>query len=390
MDELEDYGSFNTQYEGVGKLVYLGSDPVNVFFEARQLFDGRLLVACVSAEEPIKDNPIAINGHLLSGEPFSTMWGRGITEIYRSEGSIYKGHYIANMMRVRYTKDSQPDDHAIQFALHNFIPGTETDVSENCIDLQLQGHNLTISPVGNYGKQSKRLLRYGGNLRTVWVKGQLADIQEKDKVSKASINDIVMDMLTPISLAIGTLVTCPQMITFDSTGNRNEVEHYTSHSIPFTKFILTQGWDTPVKETVEAWFSNQRPQLLSPKDLTACIRQHLDSCSTEMYLETRALTAATLLDVLAGCYTKVWSPNVEPHKITFRKKLTRLMSDLDIKIDNKLLTSIIKARNSLVHSGNFVLSENDKTYPEFLGLILLGRCLLLRLIGYLSMLHEAI
>ncbi len=46
MDELDEYGSFNTRYEGDGKLWYIPGEPIPVYFEARQFFDGRLLVAC--------------------------------------------------------------------------------------------------------------------------------------------------------------------------------------------------------------------------------------------------------------------------------------------------------------------------------------------------------
>ena len=390
MDELDDYGNFNTRYEGVGRIEYLPGEPVHAYFEARQLADGRLLIACVSTGEVIRDNPHAIDGNLLSGEPFSTIWGMGIKEIYRSDGNISKAHYIANMTRVRYTQDLQPDDHSIQVALHNFIPGANTEVSNNSLNFQLQGYNLAISPVGNYSQQSERLLRYGGSLRTSWVKVQLTDDQGDRPIRQTNIKDVVTDMLNPISLALGTLVTCPQAITLDAKGNRNDVEHYSFHTIPFSKFICTQGWDAPVKETVEAWFSPTRPRLLGDEELAVCIRQHLDACSTELYLETRALAAATLLDVLAGRYATNWSPQLQPHSIPFRRKLKRLLSDLSIGISDRHLDAIIKARNSLVHSGSFVTSEHDKTYSEYQNLMLLGRSILLRLIGFPSMLHEAI
>src|SRR5215510_2582763 len=116
MDELDEYGAFNTRYEGVGQLNHVGA-AVDVYFEVRQLFDGRLLIGCV-ARTPIPPNAVSLEGHLLSGEPFSTMWGRGITEIYRADHP-HKVHYSANMTRVRYTKDCQPNDHSMQFALHN-------------------------------------------------------------------------------------------------------------------------------------------------------------------------------------------------------------------------------------------------------------------------------
>jgi hypothetical protein len=217
----------------------------------------------------------------------------------------------------------------------------------------------------------------------------LREDQGEYRASEISPSTAVMEMVTPISLALGSLVTCPQTITFDAKGNRNDVEHYTSDAKGFSTFIPSHGWDSPVKETVEAWFSVTEP-LLPFEELAVWIRQHLDACSIEMYLETRALSAATLLDVLAGRYSTIWAPQSRPQDIAFRTKLKRLLADLDITIRNKHLDAIIKARNSLVHSGKFVASENDQTYSQYQNLLLLGRSMLLRLAGFQSTLHEAI
>lgn len=254
MDELDDYGNFNTRYEGVGQLRYIPGEPVDVYFEARQLFDGRLLIACVSLKGPIPHGAAAIDGHLLSGEPFSTMWGRGIKEIYRSERQLHKVHYVANMIRVRYTQDLQPDNRSIRFALHNFIPGRHSDVSQNRIDLGLQDYRLTIMPVDNYHQQADRLLRYGGNLRTAWVTVELTDVEGQPRLARSDVHQVVTDALIPFSLALGTSVTCPQTITFDAHGDRNDVEHYSLTAAPFSDFVCARGWDSPVTETAEAWF----------------------------------------------------------------------------------------------------------------------------------------
>src|SRR5262249_47459398 len=159
-------------------IVYLPGEPVHVYFEVRQLADGRLLIACVSMKEPIRENPVHIAGYLMSGEPFDTMWGRGIREIHRSEGNISKAHYIASMTPVRYTSDLQPDDWSAKFALHNFIPGSYSPTTGDGWDFKPAGYNLTISPVGNYNQQADQLLSYGGNLRTAWVTAQLADFRD--------------------------------------------------------------------------------------------------------------------------------------------------------------------------------------------------------------------
>jgi hypothetical protein len=41
MDELDEYGAFNTRYEGVGRLQYSGNPWVPVSFELRQLVVNR-------------------------------------------------------------------------------------------------------------------------------------------------------------------------------------------------------------------------------------------------------------------------------------------------------------------------------------------------------------
>ena len=347
MDELDGYGTFNTRYEGVGHLIYLyPSDSIPIYFEVRQLTNGRLLLGCVSTEKPIRDKPHALDGHLVTGEPFTTMWGRGITEIYRSEGLVSKAHYLATMTRVRYTRDVQPDDHSIQFAVHNFIPGPNSDVSENKIELNVRGHKLTIIPVGNYRDQADRLLRYGGNLRTGWIRRMFTDESGEHRIVPSDLDDVVRGIIDAISLAIGTLVISPQQVTFDRTGERNDVEHYSSDAHPFSTFIPRNKWDTPVKETIEAWFTAPRPIRFQPRELSVWIRQHLDACSTELYLETRALCAATLLDVIAGRYSTIWSSQL-PHQIAFKTKLNRLLKDVGITLPEPHLNRVIKARNSL-------------------------------------------
>jgi hypothetical protein len=77
MDELDEYGAFNTRYEGGRQLRYVPGPSVPIYFDVRQLVDGRLLVGCVSTGELIREGPVAISGRLLSGEPFDYNIGPG-------------------------------------------------------------------------------------------------------------------------------------------------------------------------------------------------------------------------------------------------------------------------------------------------------------------------
>lgn len=387
MDELDEYGRFNTRYEGVGRLLHIQAS-VDVHFEVRQLFDGRLLIGCV-APAPIPPNAICIEGYLLSGEPFSTIWGQGLTEIHRTEQPS-KVHYSATMTRVRYTKDLEPNSHSIQFALHNFIPGPNTDVSRDRIELRIRGMRFTLTPVGNYKDQASSLCRQGGNLRTSWATVSLVS-ESGERVCVSERPEVTLrEALFPISLALGTRVTSPQSITFDSQGNRNDVEHYASMQSPFSTFICSHQWDSSVAETVEAWFHDRRDRLLSLDDIRVLIFQHLDACSTDIFLETRALAAASLLDVLAGRYLSKWKPNAKPQEVSFREKLKRLLNDLQIALTPNQMKDVIAARNSLVHAGKFVTSTQESGYHAFEQLLLLGRVILLRLVGVSTSLHQVV
>ena len=70
------------------------------------------------------------------------------------------------------------------------------------------------------------------------------------------------------------------------------MELYASEAKPFSTFVLAQGWDSPVEEALEAWFSTVKPLNFGPQEMAVWIRQHLNSCSSNMYLETRALSAS--------------------------------------------------------------------------------------------------
>lgn len=75
------------------------------------------------------------------------------------------------------------------------------------MNVSLEGYDLMISPVGNYTQQANQLLRYGANLRTSWIEVSLTDADGNRPFRQVRISDLVTDMLTPISLALGFLVT---------------------------------------------------------------------------------------------------------------------------------------------------------------------------------------
>ena len=88
--------------------------------------------------------------------------------------------------------------------------------------------------------------------------------------------------------------------------------------------------------------------------------------------------------------TSRWAPHKKPHEISFKTKLGRLLNDLHVPIKASYLDAVIRARNSLVHAGQLVATPGDQTYLQYQGLLLLGRSVLLHLMGVKNKLQEAV
>jgi len=143
------------------------------------------------------------------------------------------------------------------------------------------------------------------------------------------------------------------------------------------------------------------------------VRQHCDSCSEESFFETRGLSAATLLDVIAGRYAErtqtdhlvapeTWQSAVLPllhsgvegstdltpeqreeamqglthgYRRSFKRKLRRLLKDLEVPVKSAILTRAIDSRNRLTHAGHFHSRSAGQHFEEYLRLVLLARCI---------------
>jgi hypothetical protein len=68
--------------------------------------------------------------------------------------------------------------------------------------------------------------------------------------------------------------------------------------------ILDYGLQGDFADVIRAWLDSPGVAGFTRDDLAIRIRQHLDACAPDTYLETRALAAATLLDILAGNYAE--------------------------------------------------------------------------------------
>jgi hypothetical protein len=190
--------------------------------------------------------------------------------------------------------------------------------------------------------------------------------------------------------------------------------------------VVNRGWFASAADAVHAWLDQPRDAKIARDDLRIYVRQHCDSCSEDAFFETRGLSAATLLDVVAGRYAEQtgtdnfvtpssWQSQVLPalnnaldasghltteqraeasqnlthlYRRSFKRKLRKLLEDLNVPVKNSTLTKAINSRNALTHAGHFHSRSKDKHFQEYLRLVLLARCILLSAAGVRNDLHQ--
>lgn len=420
MNELDRYGTPAHRYEGTGQINYIGAKPTPIRFDVRHIDDGRVILGCVSEGGPLYAEAAGISGQTTTGEK---LWiSGGITGIFKAPGDVETAHYVCREIRVRHGPDLEPVHRSIHFALFGFVYEPQDEAHPGDLTIETAGHRIMISPADEYATRYARLRSYGGIAHTAWC--EIVRVAEDEGLS-ASTYRLVDDLMTPLSLALGSPVSWHYSVARDFSGSVTDVVHYSEFARPFSNVIVNNRLQSNFGEVVKAWFSNTGTGSFTRDDLAIRIRQHLDGCAPDTYLETRALSAATLLDVLAGRYAEIigtanavdpeeWRRTIFPslkaaldtadnlsaeqrisitrnvehqYRQSFRSNLRRLLSDTNITIGNRPFEKVYKARNALVHTGHFSSGDRDSQQTEYLNLLILSRNILLRLVGCTGDLH---
>jgi hypothetical protein len=184
--------------------------------------------------------------------------------------------------------------------------------------------------------------------------------------------------------------------------------------------VIDPYWDTG--EFVRKTFPHFR-ELKDRFRLKAVLLSYLDAKKEDVYLETRALRAATTLDLLAGCFASVYEQEYIGGTSKFKKvkaavkaslenvkdlspvelsELSEKLGELRRRSLKRLLTQLIKefrvpparpererilgrvvdTRNALVHRAKFRTPPPGSAYPEYCELIGLLDRIILRMLGY--------
>ncbi len=164
MDELERYGTAEHRYEGTGCLV--GSDGSNteVYFDARQVDDGAIVIGVAAVGGSIVGEASSFRGRTFSGLELRTEGP--MSDVFRTFGRGDRAHFIVPQLEVAASTEATP--RTIRFALYNFAFGQTRNPPIVRRHLQIGDVNLSISPVDAYESGQARLRSYGGVAHTAW------------------------------------------------------------------------------------------------------------------------------------------------------------------------------------------------------------------------------
>jgi hypothetical protein len=274
----------------------------------------------------------------------------------------------------------------MEFSITNLvIPGWPHVGSPLVIDVP--GYRVTLKPLEDYEGTAQQLLRTSGTLRTaeaeIWPRpyGPITS-----RFAKATLDDVS----SGLTLATGTKVS---WISY-RIGDRR-VGHRSSVTKEFSATLHNLEWVLDLASAVPANMKNKDRAFVREM-----IDYFTDVTAPELFLETRSLTASTLLDALTNRYSRrvgyetyikgtAWkklrarlvdaidaestkfglagtlSGHVDNlRRYSFKERLVRLLDDKGLLHPD--LDELTKVRNDLVHTGHFSGANHFESFKLLL------------------------
>jgi hypothetical protein len=188
---------------------------------------------------------------------------------------------------------------SVRFSLSNLVFGRRYRPTKLGLSIELENARVEITAVDDYDQRYKRLRQQGGMTLTAWC-----DIWI-DKAPMAAIKsvEIANALMHPLSLATGNLVSWHSYDMLSPEGVPVATVHRGNNiGGRYSGLVVMMMWDEDMAACVRAWFDREHHLIFDLPDLSRLIRHHIDSCVEGPFIETRGLTAATPIDVLASKY----------------------------------------------------------------------------------------
>lgn len=414
MKLLDPFGPFVARYEGVGDLQVENIQVENIdrpiSFEAVQTNDGTLLVAgLLKSNEAFWSDTGTIRG--FTQDPTATFVAENIwiTSFHFSAGMA---SFVGRCPRFRIVQSRiRPAQTPDELALVNlrFERADENPTQQPTpIRISTRGWNIEFVPAPEYRSVAEGLRATGGVARTATCL-----VSRSGEATALALDERLMDsLLFALSLLVGTKVVWLSSATHDEF-QRPCIVHRASHTKPMSRELTRLNWQPELDPTLQNWLNRARPdEEMTYQD--QMIDFFLDALG-QTDMETRALTAASLIDALVTRWAerngdddllskqdwvelrgamkssiegtasiaedlrlKLIAKLGELNRKSFQDRLAAMLVALDLPESGA--EAVKNVRNRLVHAGRFPA----KVAPSAGYTLLIGTAyaILLRSIGY--------
>jgi hypothetical protein len=402
MELLNSFGPVLHRYEGVGELIQ--AKPVKgrrekhrVSFEALQLENGEVVVGWMADGFVYSLDVEKLVG--VVRQPLTKIVVHGLQMIGNNMSpGISSGIAYAAQMQLEGSLASKHNATRLEFSVVN-LAFSQAAKPTAPLEVEADGYSLRFSPSPDYEAARERLRHSSGVVVTANCSCERLD-KEAPNPRKAA--EVVDSVCVALSLATGNKVTWINWRSVAQPALMVSV-HRPSVTKRYGGLITARGWQLDLAKAVTSWVA-----VKEKSDLRPMVDYFLDAASQGPYLETRALTAASLLDALTNHYAEQrgfallldedeWrkarprvrkalaeiDPSLQVNanalrRCPFKAKLTRLLGEQ--KLESTHVDDVVKIRDALVHSGRFL--EGPPNLDQYFLVLRTAFAILARLSGY--------
>lgn len=441
MKLMERFGTPILSYEGSCQGAFRENDyrlDYSGYFEAAQYPSGRVAIGVMttgSLEQSTVDSPPISNPELTFAGTSSDGWAIHCTKQtmfnrlswFMAPMVVQPNVHLISAQRFEasYRDGIESRHHGVQFLISNFLWHDNERRGPETIDLSVRGFRIVVTPIEDYQTVASQLISGGGVQPTAWVYIDCAGGPRQPLKKYASILD---DLLCVFRLVTGNEVSWYYGEARDTSDQPVARIHNYSSPMPYSNTVRLRHVDRVARsliqkldlaELVTAFF-DQTDWILDKATIEKLVNQFTNATNTTPYLESSALLASTLTEMIASTFAsardesnmitrELYVNNIRPmledairntglsdeiqlhlrqslagvRRRSFGDKIRLLCDELIVPLSEDDIGRIVKIRNELVHRGTFPsVSEGSNWLSEYNFIIWADLILLCRLMGY--------
>ena len=293
MEDLSPFGSYIARYEGIGTLRLSARRQAKVAFDLRQLDSGDLVVACQTDRFVDVFDAESLVGSTTDGRTLRIENLEPVRSTVRSQG-INHGISYGRTATITSLMPGQLPQLLYDFSVVNLVLPTWT-LQEGAINLETQDHKFRIRPIEGYRDVARQL---SGLSRTSGVR-ITARSRVRRKDGRPLTVDEAIDATDELCLAL-SLCTGAKVNWITAENGQWYRRHAARVTKGYSSWIYNLDWTLSPQRALTAWSRNANRDYFG-----AMVDYFIDAAGRGPYIETRALTAASLLDAITGEYSRL-------------------------------------------------------------------------------------